>query len=39
MDVPLLFASMAMIAVLLLAFLAAILLLRRTLAPWSFARR
>jgi len=35
MDIPLLFASLLIIAALLLTFLAAINLLRRALAPWS----
>ncbi len=37
MDIPLLFASLAMIAALLLTSLGAIFLLRRALAPWSVA--
>jgi NitT/TauT family transport system permease protein len=35
MDIPLLYAGMVMIVLLLLAFVTAILLLRRVLAPWS----
>ena len=39
MDIPLLFAGMVMIALLFLACLGAILLLRRALAPWCIADR
>ena len=39
MDIPLLFASMAMIAALFLAVLGMISLLRRALAPWSIEGR
>lgn len=36
MDIPLLFATMSITALLLLTFMAAIYLLHRVLAPWSF---